>query len=365
MGKNARRDIPWLKRRPGGNWFVYWYTAAGRTDRTSLRTADPVEAQARFAAFLAGGSDAFKPAAEAPGITVAGALDDYWREHVAEKVVDKERQADVIIHLKAFFGGTKALADIDIPASRAYAAARRRGDVGGGLRNTKRVGTDSTIRRELVVIQAAANHALRWKRIAPAEMPSIELPQETPRGEPTWLTREELARLIETASEPLRSFIELAYYTGARRRSVEGLTRFQVDLARGRINLTGANETGAERRSKKRRPIVPIDPKMRPALERLIAAAAAVGSGPLFSGSMYKRFKIHARAIGLPEHKTHPHVLRHSRATHLLQDGVSIYDVGRLLGDTIATVERVYGHHSTDYLAAAISRAGAEKGKGQ
>jgi integrase len=39
-----------------------------------------------------------------------------------------------------------------------------------------------------------------------------------------------------------------------------------------------------------------------------------------------------------------------SRATHLLQAGASIYDVAKLLGDTTATVERVYGHHSCESL---------------
>jgi len=59
------------------------------------------------------------------------------------------------------------------------------------------------------------------------------------------------------------------------------------------------------------------------------------------------------RSLGLGD-KANPHILRHSRATHLLQDGVSIYDVARLLGDSVQTIERVYGHHSPDYLAEAI-----------
>jgi integrase len=115
------------------------------------------------------------------------------------------------------------------------------------------------------------------------------------------------------------------------------------------------------RRSKKRRPVVPIDPKVRPVVERLLIENA--GGVYLFGNKwdMYKRFKAHMIAIGYTE-KSNPHILRHSRATHLLQDGVPIYDVARLLGDTVATVERVYGHHSADYLAAAIDVAGIRGG---
>jgi integrase len=40
----------------------------------------------------------------------------------------------------------------------------------------------------------------------------------------------------------------------------------------------------------------------------------------------------------------HPHRLRHSYATHLLEDGVPIHHVAELLGDTVATVEGTYSH---------------------
>ena len=54
-----------------------------------------------------------------------------------------------------------------------------------------------------------------------------------------------------------------------------------------------------------------------------------------------------------------PHTLRHSAASHMVMAGVPIGEVARMLGDTIMTVERVYGHHSPDYLrSAADSLAG-------
>lgn len=351
-----RREVPWLDVRDGV-YYINWYDeATKRTKRISTGATDAVEATKCYAAYLTEGHTLFRGDAGSGGLTVSDALDDYWREHVTQHVVDKGRQEDAIGHLKTWFERTR-LMDVDIPASRAYANARRMGVVGGGKRRHDAAGADSTIRRELVVLQAAANHAARWKRIGPAavpptSMPVIEMPRETPQ-EAKWLTKEELARALAAATGRLRDFILVAYYTGARRASVERLTKFQVDLATGRLNLRAPTEDANQRRSVKRRPVVPIDAKLRPTLERLMAVDPS--NSWLFGDNrdMYRVFREHMEGLGLAD-KAHPHILRHSRATHLLQSGVPIYDVARLLGDTVATIERVYGHHSSEYLAEAI-----------
>jgi integrase len=353
-----RREVPWLDLR-NETYNVCWYDSeAKRTKRLSLSTADPVEAQRRFAEYLTKGHSLFRDAGPS-GLTVNDALDDYGREHVTQHVVDKRRQEDAIRHLKAWFKNT-LLIDVDIPASRAYADARRTGVVGGGRRRKDGTGSDSTIRRELVVLQAAANHAARWRRVGPAAipptaMPSIEMPHEVrveSIGEDEWLTKDEFNLALSRATGLLRDFILIAYDTASRREAVERLTRFQIDLKNGRVNLRHPGETDNQRRSNKRRPVVPIGPRARPVYERLLAAT---NSEWLFGEprNWYRPFRRHMEAIGL-SHKRNPHILRHSRATHLLQDGVTIYDVARLLGDTVATVERVYGHHSPEYLAEAI-----------
>lgn len=299
-------------------------------------------------------------------MTVGVALDQYLLEHVAKKVVDRTRAEGVVKLLKRWFGHTP-FEDVDIPACRAYAAARANGTLVAPLRKDgagkggKPVGS-ATARRELGILNAAAGHAARWKRIGPkakppTPMPSIELP---PGGDPrdVFLSREELALAVDSASGRLRDFILVLYYTAARRRSVERLTPFQCDLRAWTINLTHPKESELERRSNKRRPVIPVDIKIRPIIERLHSVALSTNCGWLWGDDkdMYTAFNEHMTALGLPGH---PHVMRHSRATHLLQNGVSIFDVARLLGDTVATVDRVYGSRTPDGLAAAIAGGGS------
>ena len=52
--------------------------------------------------------------------------------------------------------------------------------------------------------------------------------------------------------------------------------------------------------------------------------------------------------------KASPHVLRHTAATWLVMDGVPLSEVARLLGNSEAMVEKVYGKHSPDYLRRAV-----------
>jgi integrase len=337
--------------------YATWYDANSRTTkRVSLGTQNAIEAAARFAHFLVEG-EAFT-APHAPGqLTASEALDAYLLEHVNLRCADPGRQEIAARNLKAFFKDT-LLSEIDIPKSRAYAAKRLAGEIGGDRHGHRKVAAGPTIRRELNVLIAAANHAVRWKRLNADKLPQIELPTDSgisADDEAPFYSKAELGRLIAAThnDEELKLFIELAYYTGARRASVTGLLRSQVKWGQKCIVL----QTPGKKATKKRQPIVPILPgSMTVCLERLWELSG--NRERLFSDlDFYRRFKSLCRRLGMAD-RSHPHLLRHSRATHLLQDGVSIYAVARLLGDTVQTVERVYGHHSHESIAAQLTEKG-------
>jgi integrase len=348
VARPQRKEKFWLVER-NGVYSVAWYDEAlQRTKRQGLRTRDRDEANLLLHDFAQKGEAVHSPDGRDAGLTCSAALDDYFREHVAKNVEDKVRQEIAIRHLKAYFGDM-LLKRVDKAMCRGYAEARKVGAIGTGKgKGANRKGADSTIRRELAVLRSAANHARGEKRIGLNEMPTFELPAEPKvQQEEGFYSKFQIATLIFMAEGDLRDFILLAYAWGARRASVEKLHVDQVFLERGYVNLLkpGARETS------KRKPRVPITPTIRAALAARYAKAKA-GNGWLFGSEgvdFYKRFNEHATALGYD--LAHPHALRHSRATHLLMDGHDEYKVARLIGDTVETLRRVYGHHSTEYLA--------------
>lgn len=348
-----RRDVPWPGKR-GEVHYAFWYDEDARTTRgLSLRTRDPVAAQARFAAFLAeaGAITGHKPKTD---LTVAEVLAFYERDHLqAGQVIDRKRGENAIKRLTEFFGDYPISA-VDIPLSRDYAVARAAGAVTGNGRAAK----PATVRRELGVLAAAATHCVKWKRITAEQMPTIEKPS-APDTKGLYLTRDELAAIRGAAETNGRWFIDLAYYTGSRREAIQSLTWAQVDMERNRIRL----KPSGERVSNKRRPVVPIDPALKPTLEELKGRHGDhVLPQPFHSWWWLEKAAKRAKLFELPETDgrpagtVSPHILRHSRATHLLQDGVSPWAVANLLGDTVETVLKVYGHHCPDYLDEVFKR---------
>lgn len=330
-------EIPWLEQRDNGKWYVNWYDAGRkRTMRLSLHTRDVGEAKARFASFLVDGGDIVRGKASLR-LSVASAVEQYLKEHADVKCADPDRQHDIATHLVKFFGET-AVADVDIPLSRAYANWRG--------------AAPATVKRELGMLMAAANHAKKWKRLPPEQVPTVEYPA-IPKTEVSFFTAEEVGELMRAANSRLRAFIVLAYFTAARRKSIERLEISQIKLDRRVIHLHKPGES----ETVKRKAIVPINDACIREIGWLVALS---DTKYLFSKptSFYRPFRKLCERLGY-EGRSNPHLLRHSRATHLLQAGQDIFKVAGLLGDTMTTVQSTYGHHTPEHAASAVAPSDA------
>src|SRR3546814_20266686 len=102
---------------------------------------------------------------------------DYLREHVEVSCASPRRQRTCAANLRAFFD-TYSATDVDIAACRRYVAHRQAAGV-----------ADATIRREMSALSAALRPAVKWKRLAPNDLPTIEKPddvQANTLGLPRW-----------------------------------------------------------------------------------------------------------------------------------------------------------------------------------
>lgn len=272
---------------------------------------------------------------------------------------DSPSRATIGYHIKALtpFWGVKTLADVKGSTCRKYTAQRT-----SGARSVK----DSTARQELKTFQAAINH---WHRESPlAAVPKVTLPEPGERRERV-LERSEVAALLMACRRLSRKaiilhngakmrrdymhvarFILIGIYTGTRHDAAIRL-RWEPSLGHGHIELEKGvifRRGVAERETSKRRPPVRIPARLAAHMARWRRIDGS--SGPAIRiqghsvGKMNRAWKAVVKAAGLGPDVT-PHVLRHTCASWLLWQGMSIWDVAGVVGADASTIERVYGHH--------------------
>ena len=178
---------------------------------------------------------------------------------------------------------------------------------------------------------------------------------------PKALSVEATQRLLDAGedSKPTaqrdRAMFELLYSSGLRLGELVSL-----DVGNGRVDLKEAEVTVTGKGSKTR--TVPIGAKARAALQAWLevrSQLAAPTEKALFVGARGKRISpavvgtrlaAWARARGLAEH-VHPHMLRHSFATHLLQSSQDLRAVQEMLGHASISTTQVYTHLDFQALA--------------
>jgi len=350
---------PYLAPNRHGTYDIAW-TENGRSRRRSTGTPDFREAQKHLARFLMQHDrEAYRELVKTRILLVRDILgdpaapdgEDYWHEHVLEKVVGRDTQRYAIQKLVAHFGDME-VRQVDPADVAAYVRRRRAGDLG-------KPSKDGTIARELSVLVAAVRHAVRARRVKADDAPRVELPPPSPPKD-RWLTKEEATRLLEAARQAkggdgrlprVYRFIVLALMTASRRTAILELKKDQIDLENGLIRLNPAGR----RQTKKRRPPVPISDELRPVLERMMseASSAYLLDHP---GSVRAAFDRAVARAGLED--VTPHTLRHTWATWAAQAGVDMWKIAGVLGDTLATVERTYAHHHPNYLRGAVNAIG-------
>jgi integrase/recombinase XerC len=181
---------------------------------------------------------------------------------------------------------------------------------------------------------------------------------------PSALSPDEAVQLVAIEGDDAlalrdRALLELAYSSGLRVAELSGMNLSMLDLASGEVRVWGKG-------SKER--IVPVGAPARAALKAWIARRVSFpvrDTEALFLSRTGRRLA--PRAIqqrlaewavkrGLKRH-VHPHMLRHSFASHLLQSSGDLRAVQELLGHASIASTQVYTHLDFQYLAKVYDEA--------
>lgn len=158
--------------------------------------------------------------------------------------------------------------------------------------------------------------------------------------------------------EPLalrdRAMLELAYACGLRVSELVGLVRRDLDLTGRALTVTGKGDKqrvvpfGRAASRALREWLERGRPQLAPHARHDAVFVNARG-GTLSRVGWWKILRGHARGAGVTA-RVHPHVLRHSFATHLLEGGADLRVVQELLGHANVTTTAIYTHLDRSYL---------------
>ena len=213
----------------------------------------------------------------------------------------------------------------------------------------------ATIARRVAATRSFFRHQMLLGVRADNPAAELDLPRRR-RTLPRTLSPAEAERLVEAASGTTprdlrdRALVELLYGAGLRVSEAVGLDKSGVDLDGRLVRCIGKG-------SKER--VVPIGRQAVQALRRYLSRGRpfldarhrpelflnAKGGGLTRAGAFLILRRLAGKA-GLEPERVHPHLLRHSFATHLLEGGADLRSVQEMLGHADLATTELYTHVS-------------------
>lgn len=211
-----------------------------------------------------------------------------------------------------------------------------------------------SLQRRLSACRSFYQWLLRHGHIGANPAASLHSPKAA-RKLPQVLDVDEAVQLVEVPTDvPLgqrdRALLELLYSSGLRVSELCALRWHDLDLADGQVTVLGKG-------SKQR--MVPVGSHARAALAAWREEVAAKADAPVFPGrggkpitprAVQLRLRQIARRQGLFK-RVHPHLLRHTFASHVLESSGDLRGVQELLGHADLGTTQIYTHLDFQHLA--------------
>ena len=217
----------------------------------------------------------------------------------------------------------------------------------------------TSVNRRLSAVRSMFRFALSRHLVEKDPAHAIVGPKKT-KPLPTFVKEKDMNRLLDSeemwednfAGLRARTIIILLYHTGVRVSELTGMDVSSVDMTDNYIKVRGKG-------NKER--VVPFGEELKQDLQKYLVARegfSGTSSGPLLVDNRHRRMTPEQVRVIVKDNlskvttqkKRSPHVLRHSFATAMLNNGAGIESVKKLLGHEKISTTEIYTHTTFEQL---------------
>jgi integrase/recombinase XerC len=213
----------------------------------------------------------------------------------------------------------------------------------------------ASINRKIASLSTYFHFLLRTKQISKNPILRIHSLKK-PKRNPVFIMEKDMRKIIDSLNEDdffsrqEKLIIELLYATGIRKAEILNIKENDFNFEKQNVRIFG-------KRRKER--LIPLGEDIIELIKRHISEKRKLEIGEtkllvnnkFFPLSIYELDKIVRKFLSMANvEKKSPHVIRHSFATHLLNEGADIMDIKELLGHSSLDATQIYAHNTIERL---------------
>ncbi|MDR2409827.1 MAG: tyrosine recombinase XerC [Bacteroidales bacterium] len=227
--------------------------------------------------------------------------------------------------------------------------------------------TPRTVNRKISALKAFYKFLMRNEYVSENPMLKVIAPKQR-QSLPVFITETQMENLFSAVVFPDtfegirdKAMIELFYATGIRLSELANIKRKDIDFYSQTIKVLG-------KRKKER--IIPFTKKLAPVLQAYIssyenefgtleqkALLFVTNKGaPVYAKLIYRAVRKYLDMVSTAK-KRSPHVIRHTFATHLLDNGADLTAIKEILGHSSLATTQIYAHVSVEKLKKSYKQA--------